>query len=206
MSNALRNPARRARASPELNRIRITERLPDRSRHYLQNLSFEEQVSEAGNAGKSQLRPGIKGQALACSLWSDLERCPERDRSYEDSGDVNTAFVACSATFTAGTLIRLGVNRPPGGHDPLPVWLCASATGLVDEAVDLRWQAFLRRFDLEHTFRMIKQTLARTRPKLRTPGAGEPVDLASHLGPHPAPPRPVGSHPARVRRGFRNRP
>lgn len=48
----------------------------------------------------------------------------------------------------------------------------------MDEAVDLRWQAFLRRFGLEHTFGMIKQSLARTRPKLRTPGGGGPVDLA----------------------------
>ncbi|MEU2854585.1 transposase [Streptomyces syringium] len=29
-----------------------------------------------------------------------------------------------------GTLIRLEVDRLPGGHDPLPVWLWSSATGL----------------------------------------------------------------------------
>ncbi|MFJ7423878.1 hypothetical protein ACIQXD_35630 [Streptomyces uncialis] len=39
--------------------------------------------------------------------------------------------------------------------------------------VDLRWQAFLRRFDPEHTFRMIKQTLGWTCPKLRTPEAAD---------------------------------
>jgi hypothetical protein len=52
-----------------------------------------------------------------------------------------------------GTLIRLEVDRLPGGGDPLPVWLWSSATGLDGAGVDLRWQAFLRRFDLEHTFR-----------------------------------------------------
>ncbi|NGO08654.1 hypothetical protein G5C60_13760 [Streptomyces sp. HC44] len=35
--------------------------------------------------------------------------------------------------------------------------------------VDLRWQAFLRRFDLEHTFRLFKQTLCWTVPKGRDP-------------------------------------
>ncbi|WUA21221.1 hypothetical protein OG459_02655 [Streptomyces canus] len=48
---------------------------------------------------------------------------------------------------------------------------------MASEDVDLRWQAFLRRFDLEHTFRMIKQTSAgRVRSsaptKLRTGGRG----------------------------------
>jgi hypothetical protein len=70
-------------------------------------------------------------------------------------------------------LIRLEVHRLSGGHDPLPVRLWSSATGLSGEGVDLRWQAFLRRFDLEHTFRMIKQTLGWTRPKLRTPEAAD---------------------------------
>ena len=44
-----------------------------------------------------------------------------------------------------GTLIHLEVDRLPGGNAPLPVWLW-SATGLSGEDVDLRWQAFLRRF------------------------------------------------------------
>jgi hypothetical protein len=39
--------------------------------------------------------------------------------------------------------------------------------------VDLCWQAFLCRFDLEHTFRMLKQTLDWTRPKLRSPEAAD---------------------------------
>ncbi|WUI78755.1 transposase [Streptomyces sp. NBC_00400] len=63
-----------------------------------------------------------------------------------------------------GTLIRLEVDRLPGGHDPLPAWLWSSASGMTGEGVDLRWQAFLRRFDLEHTFRMIKQTLGWAAP------------------------------------------
>ncbi|WP_089106245.1 NF041680 family putative transposase [Streptomyces hyaluromycini] len=122
--------------------------------------------------------------------------------------------------FIEGTLILLEVDRLPGGHDPLPVWLWSSATGLPGQAVDPRWQAFLRRFDLEHTFRMIKQTLGRTRPKLRAPAAADRwtwLVIAAHtqlrLARPPAadlrrpwekPTEPGRLTPARVRRGFRN--
>lgn len=49
-----------------------------------------------------------------------------------------------------GTLIRLEVDHLPGGQDPLPVWLWSSKTGMTSEGVDLRWQAFPRRFDIEN--------------------------------------------------------
>ncbi|MFD4395580.1 NF041680 family putative transposase [Kitasatospora sp. NPDC058478] len=119
-----------------------------------------------------------------------------------------------------GTLIRLEVDRLPGGGDPLPLWLWSSATGMSTGDVDLRWQAFLRRFDLEHTFRMIKQTLGWTRPKLRTPQAADrwtwliivahtQLRLARPLAedirrPWERPVEPNKLTPARVRRGFRN--
>jgi hypothetical protein len=35
------------------------------------------------------------------------------------------------------------------------------------------WQAYLRRFDLEHTFRLWKQTLGWTAPKIRSPQAAD---------------------------------
>nr|WP_223243597.1 NF041680 family putative transposase [Streptomyces sp. CBMA123] len=119
-----------------------------------------------------------------------------------------------------GTLIRLEVDRLTGGGDPLPLWLWSSATGLTGADIDLRWQAFLRRFDLEHTFRMIKQTLGWTRPKLRTPAAADrwtwliivahtQLRLARPLAedvrrPWERPMEPNRLTPARVRRGFRN--
>ncbi|GAA2147266.1 hypothetical protein GCM10009760_37940 [Kitasatospora kazusensis] len=118
-----------------------------------------------------------------------------------------------------GTLIRLEVDRLPGGGDPLPLWLW-STTGMTTGDVDVRWQAFLRRFDLEHTFRMIKQTLGWTRPKLRTPQAADrwtwlivtahtQLRLARPLAedvrrPWERPAEPNRLTPARVRRGFRN--
>ena len=90
-----------------------------------------------------------------------------------------------------GTLIRLQVEHLPGDRDPKPVWLWSSTTDATAADVDRCWQAFLRRFDLEHTFRLFKQTLGWTRPKIRDPAGGRPLDLADHRRPHPTPPRPA---------------
>ena len=72
-----------------------------------------------------------------------------------------------------GTLIRLTVDHLPGDRDPKPVWLWCSVTGATPGQVDRLWQAFLRRFDLEHTFRLFKQVLGWTVPKLRDPHAAD---------------------------------
>jgi len=72
-----------------------------------------------------------------------------------------------------GTLIRLQVDHLPGQRDPKPLWLWWSRTDPTEPEVDRCWQAFLRRFDLEHTFRLCKQTLGWTRPKIRDPAAGD---------------------------------
>jgi hypothetical protein len=120
-----------------------------------------------------------------------------------------------------GTLIRLQVDHLPGDRDPKPVWLWSSVTGAGAELVDLLWQAFLRRFDLEHTFRLLKQTLGWTRPKLRAPESADRwtwLILVAHTQLRLARPiaedlrrpweKPVTEPrrltPARVRRGFRN--
>ncbi|MBB4936066.1 hypothetical protein FHR32_000371 [Streptosporangium album] len=72
-----------------------------------------------------------------------------------------------------GSLIRLQVERLPGNNEPKPVWLWSSHTGLTADQVDRLWQAFLRRFDLEHTFWLFKQTLGWTTPKIRAPEAAD---------------------------------
>ena len=96
-----------------------------------------------------------------------------------------------------GTLIRLQVDHLPGDRDPKPVWLWFSRTGAAPAEVDRCWQAFLRRFDLEHTFRLFKQVLGWTAPKIRDPAGRRPVDLADHRLLRPAPPRPApGRRPA----------
>ena len=119
-----------------------------------------------------------------------------------------------------GTLIRLQVDHLPGDRDPKPVWLWFSRTGAAPGEVDQLWQAFLRRFDLEHTFRLFKQVLGWTAPKIRNPGAADrwtwliitchaQLRLARPLAddlrlPWERPAPPGRLTPARVRRGFRN--
>ena len=120
----------------------------------------------------------------------------------------------------AGTLIRLQVAHLPTDRDPKPVWLWSSVIGATAADVDRWWRAFLRRFDLEHTFRLFKQTLGWTAPKVRTPAAADrwtwliiaaytQLRLARPLAvdlrrPWEKPAPPDRLTPARVRRGFRH--
>jgi hypothetical protein len=119
-----------------------------------------------------------------------------------------------------GTLIRLTVDHLPGDANPKPVWLWFSRTGITPSDVDRLWQVFLRRFDLEHTFRLFKQTLGWTAPKLRDPQAADrwtwliitahtQLRLARELAedlrrPWERPATGGRLTPARVRRGFRH--
>lgn len=117
-----------------------------------------------------------------------------------------------------GTVIRLSVDHLPGDRSPTPVWLWCSTPDVGMEEVDRLWQLYLRRFDLEHTFRFFKQTLGWTAPKIRGPEVADrwtwlvivayaQLRLARPLAEDlrrpwekPAPPRRLS--PARVRRGF----
>jgi hypothetical protein len=119
-----------------------------------------------------------------------------------------------------GTLIRLQVQHLPGDRSPEPLWLWTTAAAPDADAVNRTWQAFLRRFDIEHTFRFFKQVLGWTRPKLRDPAAADrwtwliiaaytQLWLARGLAadirlPWQRPCPPGRLTPARVRRGFRN--
>jgi hypothetical protein len=120
-----------------------------------------------------------------------------------------------------GTVIRLTVDRLPGDRNPKPVWLWYSRSEATPSDVDRLWQAFLRRFDIEHTFRFLKQTLGWTRPRVRTPdqadrwtwlilAAHTQLPLARHLTHDLRRPweKPVTEPhrltPARIRRRFRN--
>lgn len=120
-----------------------------------------------------------------------------------------------------GTVIRLQVDRLPGDGTPKPLWLWFSATAATAGEVDRLWQMFLRRFDLEHTFRFLKQTTGWTKPRVRTPDAADrwtwlivavytqlrlTRPLAEDLRRpwEKAATAPDRLTPARVRRGFRN--
>jgi len=128
-----------------------------------------------------------------------------------------------------GTVIRLDVQHLPSGAKAKPVWLWWSHapqthpdhdTGPDAAMVEVLWQAFLRRFDIEHMFRLFKQTLGWSVPKLRDPHAADrwtwliiaaytQLRLARPLAadlrrPWERPTPPERLTPSRVRRGFRH--
>ena len=116
-----------------------------------------------------------------------------------------------------GTLIRLACDGP---CCRAPMWLRASAPDAGDALVRALWQCYLRRFDLEHTFRFLKQQLGWTRPLLRGPAAADrwtwlliacyaQLCLARRLAPltrmpwHPPRPPAGDPTPGQARAGFR---
>jgi hypothetical protein len=117
-----------------------------------------------------------------------------------------------------GTLILVRVDRLPGDRAPKPVWLWHSHPEAADLDVLRLFHAFLRRFDLEHTFRFLKQTLGWTRPRVRHPDQADrwtwlilaaytQLRLARGLAddlrrPWEKPLEPGRLTPGRVRRGF----
>jgi hypothetical protein len=151
------------------------------------------------------------GTAVA-SAWDRLHpRLTHRTSWLEDDGEL---------PLIEGTVIRLEVEHLPGDARPKPVWIWASLTDAHAMLIDVLWQAYLRRFDLEHTFRMLKQTLGWTRPRLRDPHAADRwtwLVITAHTQlrlargqvedlrrPWERPAAPRRLTPARVRRGFRN--
>ncbi len=72
-----------------------------------------------------------------------------------------------------GTLVRIRADRLPGNRNPKPLWLWTDRVGADAATMDSWWMAYLRRFDIEHTFRFLKQHLGWARPMLRDPDAAD---------------------------------
>jgi hypothetical protein len=69
-----------------------------------------------------------------------------------------------------GTLILVEVKRLPRGErrrEPRVLWLWWHGEGEPD--LDLLWRSYVRRFDLEHTFRFLKQSMGWSTPRVRHP-------------------------------------
>lgn len=72
-----------------------------------------------------------------------------------------------------GSVIRVDVEHlpKPTGRIKKTLWLWWSGDGQPD--LDRCWRAYLRRFDIEHTFRFVKGTLGWTTPSLQTPAQAD---------------------------------
>ena len=152
----------------------------------------------------------LYGRATAWA-WDRLHPRLTRRAAWADAAEL---------PMIEGTVIRLEVDHLPSGAIPKPVWLWWSQVDATAVEVDRMWQAFLRRFDIEHTFRLLKQTLGWTCPKIRDPRAADrwtwlilavyaQLRLARPLAadlrrPWEEPASPQRLSPARVRRGFRH--
>ncbi len=148
---------------------------------------------------------------VTARCWERLHPTLERRSSWADhTGDL---------PIVEATVIHVAVDHLPHSRTPQPLWLWFSCPDATACDLDLLWRTYLRRFDLEHTFRFWKQTLGLTRPRVRS---GEQADrwawlviavytqltLARHLTDDlrrswEKPLTPDKITPARVRRGFR---
>lgn len=81
--------------------------------------------------------------------------------------------------ISKGTLVLVEVSRlPRKTREPQVLWLWYWGADADKPDLDLLWRSYVRRFDLEHTFRFLKQTLNWTAPRVRMP---EQADLWSWL-------------------------
>ena len=119
-----------------------------------------------------------------------------------------------------GSVLRVAVEHLPKrtGRALKTLWLWWAGPGTPD--LNLCWRAYLRRFDLEHTYRFVKGTLGWTTPALRMPAQADrwtwlvlaaytQLRLARGLVddlrlPWERPREPAQLTPSRVRRGFRH--
>jgi DDE superfamily endonuclease len=119
----------------------------------------------------TQGSPGIRQDAstrhgpVAVAAWNRVHQALHRGCGGWEDWPHKTHF-----PVVAGTLIRLASAGPRFAE---PMWLWASAAAAGPGEVGELWQCYLRRFDLEHTFRFLKQQLGWTRPLLRDPQSAD---------------------------------
>lgn len=102
---------------------------------------------------------GVYGK-VKVQAWSELH--PQLFRRGPRKGLLDLPIIR-------GTIVRLQIERLPKSvvSKDAELWLWWSGSGEID--LDLVWRAYLRRFDIEHTFRFLKQTLGWIIPMVRTP-------------------------------------
>ena len=133
--------------------------------------------------GSHRGRPARHGAKFDCKQPAQWPT--PTDEHHEDDAQYGTVRVRCWAGLhgrpkrqvgqgqgqqpvVSGTVVLVEVSRLPGhSRTPQVLWLWWAGPGAPTLAA--LWRAYVRRFDLEHTFRFIKQTLNWTTPRLRHP-------------------------------------
>jgi hypothetical protein len=133
-------------------------------------------------------RPRRHGPKMKCSEPSTWPE-PSAEHACEDSGYGTVRVRAWAGLhpkvashegrgsrgplpIVVGTLVLVEVERLPRGgrrREPRVLWLWWAGPAGTEPDLGLLWRAYARRFDLEHTFRFLKQTLGWTNPRFRHP-------------------------------------
>jgi hypothetical protein len=133
-------------------------------------------------------RPRRHGPKMKCSDPSSWPE-PSAEHACEDAGHGSVRVRAWAELhpkvqnhegrgsrgplpIVVGTLILVEVERLPRGESrrkPRVLWLWWHGPEETTPDLDLIWRSYVRRFDLEHTFRFLKQTLGWTTPRVRHP-------------------------------------
>ena len=172
------------------------------------------QVLGAERPGRSPTRASSPRSPLRHGHASRPGTACTRGSSAADTGPATTRAADRARQRDPG---RRRASPKPTSRTKKTLWLWWSGPGAPD--LDLCWRAYLRRFDIEHTFRFVKNTLGWTTPSLHTPeqadrwtwlvvAAYTQLRLARGLVddlrlPWERPRDPTQLTPARVRRGFR---
>jgi hypothetical protein len=98
---------------------------------------------------------------------------PQRGMAYgaapQDQTHSSALRVPEGASRAGGSVILVEVSKlSRETRKPKKLWLWWHGEGEAD--LDFLWRAYVRRFDLEHTIRFLKQTLGWTTPRLRVIG------------------------------------
>ena len=133
-------------------------------------------------------RPRRHGPKTKCSdpsTWPE----PSAEHFSEEAGHGTVRLKACSELhpkvhnhegrgsrgllpIVVGTLILVEVERLPRGErrrEPRVLWLWWHGPEGEEPNLGLLWRSYVRRFDLEHTFRFLKQSMGWTTPRVRHP-------------------------------------
>jgi DDE superfamily endonuclease len=133
-------------------------------------------------------RPRRHGPKMKCkdpSTWPE----PSAEHACEDAGYGNVRVRAWAGLhpkvashegrgsrgplpIVVGTLVLVEVERLPRGQrrrEPRVLWLWWAGPEGTGPDLGLLWRAYVRRFDLEHTFRFLKQSFGWSSPRFRHP-------------------------------------
>ncbi|MEU6798665.1 hypothetical protein ABZ907_43810 [Nonomuraea wenchangensis] len=82
---------------------------------------------------------------MLVQAWSELHAKTQQHDGHGSRGP---------RPIVPGTVIRLRVSALPGRtREPKTIWLCWHGPADLEPDLDLLWRAYVRRFDIEHTFR-----------------------------------------------------